>query len=239
MEDQGSLISVIALALSVIAVLVSVRSFDLDRQANYKATLIQSVYGEFSDRRLKSRESIEIQGEAVEYLRRAQWIARDERARDTAAWSLASRVESYPSWQNVIAYETAQALEDTGSAVFFGLIPLELVLPFVADSMIDNWLICKDWVRSYRAKNEIYCAGDLSLPYHRIHAEWVAIVAALWMNRKYSGAGGEEVLADYGGEVGAKRRLSLISTKAAVALPWGVRVDLWRHVKLFPIVADE
>lgn len=109
-------------------------------------------------------------------------------------------------WQNKVCYLTAQALQDIGEAVLMGLIPFQYALTVLADQFVDDWLICSNWVRSYRHNERVALPGKsgsaksnrdrfddyvntkaaelnegLSLDYHRRHAEWLGIISAFWL----------------------------------------------------------
>lgn len=110
-------------------------------------------------------------------------------------------------WENQVAFQTAQALQDIGEAVLIGIVPIQYALCVLADQFIDDWIVCHEWVRSYRHNERIAIRGDsekfswsqrevdymcaykedmsnaLLFAYHRRHAEWLAILSALHVEK--------------------------------------------------------
>lgn len=97
-------------------------------------------------------------------------------------------------WENKAAYQIAQALQDIGEAVLMGIVPLQYALTVLGDQFIDDWLVCKHWVTTYRIAQRVSLPEDSTTrdknesmrnvklyAYHRRHAEWLGILSAFWM----------------------------------------------------------
>lgn len=102
--------------------------------------------------------------------------------------------KGYPA-ENSLAYHTAQALEHIGFCVISGAIPLNMVLVSVADSIIDDWIICHNWVKTYSREDnkEIKRKDNLKIKgltsYYRGNAEWIAFAALIWLDKEYEYSG--------------------------------------------------
>lgn len=118
---------------------------------------------------------------------------------DSCAWRESSSIGSIGTetswpWENQIAYHTADSLQNLGLSVISGSVPAGLVLISVSDSIIDDWLICKDWIKSYRDVESVHRLDSTEelgfTSFHRRHAEWIVLLAVLWMkkNWKYKNA---------------------------------------------------
>lgn len=101
---------------------------------------------------------------------------------ETAQWDAASSHASATP-ENKTAYLTALALQQIGLACFAGIVPLKLALANVQDVFIDDWMICRGWLRGYR-ESEGYEKTDSwdksqTVDFHRRHAEWAFCLAVL------------------------------------------------------------
>jgi hypothetical protein len=130
-------------------------------------------------------------GQTLYYLKEAKILALEIIERDLhkpkaqdSSWDKASEWirDGEHSWQNRTAYETAWSLQQIGIAVFSGIAPLNLVLANVADTAIDDWMICRRWVTTYR-QNEQYENKIYKVDYHRRHGEWLFCICVLWSRK--------------------------------------------------------
>jgi hypothetical protein len=119
----------------------------------------------------------------VTSLRQAKVAARGRIKTDPKTWAAHSVIKRTDRWENRVAYETADALTLFGLAVFTGMIPLNEAMANVADVVVDDWMICAAWVNSYRQQENVKKnVSDEDVHYHRRHAEWVYLVARLWLD---------------------------------------------------------
>lgn len=110
-------------------------------------------------------------------LRLAKNAAWDEWCSDEAEWCSNSDRDR-DSWQAKTACELAQVLENIGQATITGALPVEIVLAFFGNTIVEDWLLCRHWVKGHRLSRPVY-KGNVA--FHRRHAEWIALVCALWM----------------------------------------------------------
>lgn len=193
--------------------------------------LNQSIFEAYTDRVFKSASAPIIDGKQETSLRVAKVWAFRQFKEDRALWDRESHVDKYQeaSPQNAIAYETAITLETFGVAVYAGLIPLRLLLPEVGDVIIDDFLLCLSWIRSYQEKQRAYATTRVTheVPYHRRHAEWLAAVAGLWMNEHWANFGSTPLLVEAYGSIGNRReRVIALSQADGQLMPELVRKDL-------------
>jgi hypothetical protein len=84
------------------------------------------------------------------------------------------------------AAEIAARLQDLGILVYSGSLPVQYVLLDIADSIIEDWRLCRSWVHSYRYESEqedhtaAQFTNEQDVHYHRRHAEWIALIASIW-----------------------------------------------------------
>ena len=78
-------------------------------------------------------------------------------------------------------------MQQIGIAAFSGIAPVEFVLANASDVIIDDWIICRDWLKTYR-QDEAHQRKDDWLnaqlvDYHRRHGEWLFCLAVLWTDK--------------------------------------------------------
>lgn len=123
--------------------------------------------------------------------------AANERYANEGAYAMESAVDR-PGWQNRLAFQVSVHMEQIGAAVMAGCVPAKLLLPILADQVVEDWMICSSFVRSYRDREKVFHSSGVS--YHRRHAEFLALLAALWMNRNFPEYGPlVQITKDYGG----------------------------------------
>lgn len=185
---------------------------------------------EYLERKFKATQAPEINGKKVELLREAKTIAMDEHRKSPEEWNKASRLSNSGAWQNQVAYETAWALEHLGASVFAGILPLRMILAIVGDTIIDDWLLCRSWVKSYReVKNLVSKLETKNFPnahFHRRHAEWLVLVTVLWMERHWSYPNCDCVAEWYGGMQSLQARIQALSCADEALMPQVVRNDV-------------
>lgn len=76
-------------------------------------------------------------------------------------------------------------------AAFVGYVLLEVLLNNSAETLLKDWVLSHAWVKSYRNKNklsrEICLEGESKeIAYVRFHAEWLGLLAALWLRKEYN-----------------------------------------------------
>jgi hypothetical protein len=86
------------------------------------------------------------------------------------------------TWENLIAFETAWALNQLGFICSSGLVPLGVILGNASETILDDWILCRPWVDTYRAREKVRGRKNREMDFHRRHAEWLALVAFFWMS---------------------------------------------------------
>lgn len=119
---------------------------------------------------------------------RALDIIKEDLKTGSSNWDKASALipENEGKWENRTAYETAWALQQIGVAVFSGIAPVNIVLMNVSDTIIDDWMICREWVKTYRFREAHELDGGdrpQVIDFHRRHGEWLFCLAVLWMRK--------------------------------------------------------
>lgn len=136
---------------------------------------------------------------------------------------------------------------------FVGAVPVKLVMAVVADSIVEDWLVCMPWVTSYQHKQESWFKpeqkhrGDIrpkehspfkpskTRDFHRRHAEWIALVGILWLDKNWKNKVVAELLDSkhYQSTLEVKHRLKKLSQADAALLP----ADVADNVKALTGVA--
>ena len=136
--------------------------------------------------------------------------------------------------ENQVAFHVADRMQILGMAVFSGAVPPAYVIANLGDALVDDWLICEQWVASYREKElaQFEWAHPSSVDYHRRHAEWLAILAALHMDGVWHYRRAQHVLDFWGGREEAWKRLNLIwdlgKKDVTMVTGWYVRREVKR-----------
>ena len=203
-------------------------SAEIARQAVIVTGLKEFALGEYANREC----SIEINDQQIHKLKNAQHHALTELRANRKQWEENSKKSSKDTWQNQTAYETAISLERLGLVALTGLVPLGVVLAIFGDQIIDDWLVCRHWVKSYREEENFTSNAvhnNNSVPYHRRHGEWLVLLTLLWVkNKSLSFKNYEELLTDYGGEKKIEQLLVQYSRNDAELMP----KNAWRDIKL-------
>jgi hypothetical protein len=157
----------------------------LTTQRNQQAaTAIFDILGdEYLDRSFKSRGDIRIDNKTVSSVREAKRLARRKYETRWADWDAASDIDR-DEWENHLAFELGVALERLGIAVFTGVVPVQVFLALAADQVLEDWILCRGWIRSYQKKHRVTDATGM-VTFHRRHAEWLVLLSALWMKKHF------------------------------------------------------
>lgn len=157
------------------------------------------VNANYLDRQFRSTAAPKIptgEGETKEVVsvREAKYYALKIDPEDWATESL-----KVGTWQNKVAFEIGISLQRLGSLAFFGAIPIGWLLHLNSDQIIDDWLLCRAWIKDYQDKQQTSLVKwTIETPFHRRHAEWIALAASIWMSQYCSGyKPAERIIADY------------------------------------------
>lgn len=227
----AAIISAIAAWQAFRAAKASEVSAKYQAQSFNVSILNQNIFEAYTDRLFIEATAPTIDGKEVKSLRIAKAWGTRQLHDNQQVWEQESRVESYnrKTPQNAIAYETAIALEMLGIAAFTGLIPLRLLLPEIGDVIIDDFLLSLSWIRSYQALQNTYSSvgQTLKVPMHRRHAEWLALIAGLWMSKHWKSYEGVSKLQQVYKDVENMREwVVAISNADGNLMPKNVRDDL-------------
>jgi hypothetical protein len=189
------------------------------RQSLDLSGITRFIAEEYESRRF---DSIPIPGlEGPSSLKEVRLLALRQYEEDAERWDVESQVGN--TWQNEVAYEIALMLEQIGVAVFTGLVPLRMVLALYGARFVKDWLLCRSWVRSYQDRAEMV---SHHISYHRRHGEWLALVAAMWMDENWTYPNSKRVLSECGGTDGARARISDLSKVDETLMPRSVQEDI-------------
>jgi hypothetical protein len=198
------LISIYATRSSAVSAQSAEHSATLQRGTHNLAAFREFLVHEYLEREFTATESPIINGTKITQLHLAKVAAMREYKRNPTEWDIASVISNQGSWQNKVAYEIAWALESVGVAAFTGALPIQMTLAIAGDTFIDDWLLCRSWVKSYRESEQVIQRGEnthaTAVPYHRRHAEWLVLITAAWMMRNWAYPNCEHVVEWYGGK---------------------------------------
>jgi hypothetical protein len=173
---------VISVAAAVVAIWHHRRVIRIQHAAYNARALFDIVVHEYLDRQFSAtRAPADLD---FANLREAKRMALKELEDDPLSWS--QDVQNEGGWRNRVAFELSVALERLGVAVATGVVPLRFLLPLAAGQILDDWRICKPWVDFHR-DNEPVFESRTAIPFQRRHAEWLALLCAVWMTRIYTG----------------------------------------------------
>jgi aspartokinase-like uncharacterized kinase len=110
-------------------------------------------------------------GHVTENIRTMKGRAFKEFLNEPKEW-LRKSSYSNNSWENRLAFTTAKLMERLGVAVFTGAIESGLYFGILADQVVEDWLLCYNWVTGFR---ESALNGDPTTPVKRRYAEWLAL----------------------------------------------------------------
>lgn len=205
-------------------------SAERQRETHDLSAFREFILREYIEREFKATEAPEINDESVTLLREAKTIAENECERDPNAWEKSSQVSNLGAWQNKVAFETAWALNNLGAAALTGNLPLRMLLAIASDQIIDDWLLCRTWVNSYRESQNVTLKQETTyvpdIHYHRRHAEWLVLVAVAWLSRHWSYPNCSIVAEHYGGIQNLLVRLRELSSVDLVLIPESVRREI-------------
>src|SRR5574341_289258 len=195
---------ILTLGLSIFATVVTVsyaysayvsarsatQSAALQRGTHDLGAFREFILHEYVEREFKATDAPIIGGEPVTLLRKAKSKGMKEYWDSPEKWDKASGLANEGSPQNRVAFETSWALQNLGSAAFTGVLPLNMLLAIAADVVIDDWLLCRAFVKDYQEREKSIALTQTNdappVNYHRRHAEWLVLVAVAWMARHWS-----------------------------------------------------
>ncbi len=220
---------VTAIAASVAAYLsfrsakAAERSVIHQKTTHNLAVMLEFVLGEYLEREFKATHAPKINGKEEKLLRAAKSKAMDEYKQNPVEWDEVSSLSNQDTWQNHVAFEIAWALEHLGASVFMGILPLDMVLGIVGETVIDDWLLCRSWVKSYRdfegTISQVETTGVGDVDYHRRHAEWLVLVTVEWMRKNWQYESCDKVAQVYGGEGNLPPRIRSLSRVDEMLMP--------------------
>lgn len=183
--------------------------------------LREQILHEFVEREFRPTAAPVINGQPILRLREAMRFALVAYKDDSKAWNKSSNVSNLDQWQNKVAYELADVLESFGVAAFTGTMGVSMTLAIVGDVIVDGWVLCHSWVGSYREREGVKSRIESEVVplvyYHRRHAEWLSLIATLWMSRCWTYERCEDTINNYGGV--EKMRARIIALSRAEGLP--------------------
>ena len=107
---------------------------------------------------------------------------------------------------------------------------MHALLGIASDTIIDDWLLCRSWVKSYRESehsiSQRETVGSAAVHFHRRHAEWLALVAFAWMTRHWSYSRYDDVAKWYGGKQNIPFEIQSLSGADGMLMPQMVRDDI-------------
>ncbi|MBI5296598.1 MAG: hypothetical protein HY869_14060 [Chloroflexi bacterium] len=192
------LIALISVAFAWRSTKAANRSVSNARQSLDLTGLSKFIKEEYADRDFQSTNAPKIKNKIVSKLRAAKTHGWKQFSENPTLWNEESRVDKRNTWQNATAFEIGVALERLGAAAFSGLLPLQLLLALYGDSIVDDWLLCRSWIVSYRER-ESQIKNKQEISFYRRHAEWLALVAAVWLNNQWHYPNSTRLIKEYGG----------------------------------------
>jgi hypothetical protein len=206
------------------------RSVTQQMRSHNLTGLREFILGEYLEREFKVTDVPMINGKKVNLLRAAKSEAINQYKQNQAEWDKVSTLSNRGAWQNQVAFETAWALEHLGVAAFTGVLPLRVLLGIAGDAIIDDWLLCRSWVKSYRESehtiSQAETTGTATVHYLRRHAEWLVLVAVAWMTRYWFYPNCDHVAEWYGGKQNIPTQIQSLSNADGTLMPQTVRDDI-------------
>ncbi len=103
----------------------------------------------------------------------------------------ADETDSVLRHNQLVANEISHSLQHLGLAVFTGVLPLKLLLASNGDGIVLDWLVIKHMMDDHRRSGDVYSTQVMAEKIYakRRHAEWIALVAFLWLRRNWHLAG--------------------------------------------------
>lgn len=128
------------------------------------------------------------------------------------------------SLENAFAYEVGLALQRVGSSVYTGSLSLDLVLATNGYELVEDWVYCSALVEDrIRRSADPRSVSDLTVPFARRHAEWLASIAIVYMKKKWVSPQTDTFLRFFGGLKHAREREKLIREAEPELMPETVR----------------
>jgi hypothetical protein len=236
--EFGSVAQWVAAGVAITAAVVAWRALLTSREALRvtsrtfaRTALHEVVLKSFTERPFvdgTGDRKVPLYDRPVVNLRYAKTAARDLMKNAPERWVAHSDISRRDRWENSVAFETADALTQFGFAVFTGMIPLNEAMANVADVVVDDWMICHAWVKSYHRQERVKKnVGNEDVDYHRRHAEWIFLVARLWLDRNRWHYPDLYALKDRLPDAAtARRRLELINEADMSIIPPDVRREV-------------
>jgi hypothetical protein len=156
-------------------------------QSFRRSGLRDDAFNDFAWRQFKRREFVEISTngstEKIQLFKEAKVHAHRAFLEDQDHWREASQVQKTQNWQNHVAYEASDALQQLGIAVFTGTVDLDVVVVNLARTIIDDWVLSSAWLESWRLKSNTtkIMPIDRIVYYERRHAECLFLIAFAFM----------------------------------------------------------
>jgi hypothetical protein len=94
--------------------------------------------------------------------------------------------------ENATAYQVSLILEEIGLLSFTGGLPIRYVLVVDAYSIVEDWILCSQLVETklrsaVDIKTRHYSGHAGEVPFNRRHAEWIACVSAMYLEKHWKG----------------------------------------------------
>ncbi len=237
MEIFQILISALALIIAIISALIArnaVRFSELSvrqQRGTYDLTALREfILREYAEHEFKTHFAPTINGSKVISLRVAKWEAMKAYKQNPAVWDETSRLSNREAWQNQVAFEIADALQNLGAATFTGSLPLSTLLAIMGSAIVDDWLLCRSWIKSYRESQHTISQAQVThgaaVYYHRRHAEWLVLITVAWMTRYWSYPNCGLVADWYGGPRNIPEALRRLSSADGMLIPQVVKDDI-------------
>jgi hypothetical protein len=237
MEIFQIILSAFAVIIAIISAIIARNSVKIaelsvreQRGADDLTALREFVLHEYVERQFRPTQAITINRSKVTSLREAKSKAMKVYRQNPSAWDKASQFDNQGAWQNRVAYETADILQKLGAATFTGSIPLRMLLAIVGDAVVDDWVLCRTWVKSYRESqhtiSQAYVTHGAAIHYYRRHAEWLVLVTVAWMTRYWSYTNCSLIAEWYGGVENIPDAIRRLSSADGMLIPQVVKNDI-------------
>jgi hypothetical protein len=246
---EENILSVIALTVSIFTLIVTIfrviipyiysrRNEYLSNQQRNDLALQEYIFDVYLERHIKATTPPKIGNKIITLLNEAKTYAFSELKKHPEEWKLKSRFISSKdtkfTWQNKVAFETAWTLQHMGIAALYGIIPLNVFLPTMSERFMIDWLICYDWVTSFRDNTGNIGKNNrkLVVHYYRRHAEWLALVSTAYAYKNWDSPNATFVIDKYGDISQVKLVVKNISKIDKNFMPNQVRRDLRKLIGL-------
>jgi len=215
---------VIALIISIVALLVSIGTFFYNKKIHTKEELAKAIKNYIYDFYFRGElsQTIKLPGnQTAKSIDDARRILKDKIDRDD--WgkktNAAGGVETYKR----IAEEFAKNLEFIGLLVFSGLLPLKILLPYICGVVIRDWVICRDWIISVNEQENATKFRQTGLVFNRRHAIWLTMITLKWAYDNLDNKNTREYIKDFGGLEKLKETVKKINKQDRDLMPIDVK----------------